>query len=92
MKQGLVVFFAAERKSLTERRIAAWRKKHGVAGIPFVVVGGKLDLTSGLVDAKALAGSIKALEAKCGHQCNLIVVDTVTLTFGGGDQNASKDM
>src|SRR3979409_240464 len=27
-KQGLVVFFAAERKKLTERRVAAWRKKH----------------------------------------------------------------
>ncbi len=30
VKQGLVVFFAAERKRLTERRVAAWRKKHGV--------------------------------------------------------------
>ncbi|MBR0792696.1 AAA family ATPase [Bradyrhizobium manausense] len=92
VKQGLVVFFAAERKSLTERRVAAWRKKHGVFGIPFVVVGGKLDLTGGLVDAKALASTVRALEAKCGYQCVLIIVDTVTRTFGGGDQNASKDM
>lgn len=92
VKQGLVVFYAAERKGLTERRVAAWRKKHDVAGIPFVVVGGKLDLTGNLIDAKALAASIKALESKCGHECNLIVVDTVTRTFGGGDQNASKDM
>jgi RecA-family ATPase len=38
VKQGLVVFFAAERKKLTERRVAAWRKKHGVKNIPFVVV------------------------------------------------------
>ncbi|MGX4804347.1 AAA family ATPase [Bradyrhizobium guangdongense] len=92
VKQGLVVFFAAERKGLTERRVAAWRKKHGVSGIPFVVVGGMLDLTSGLIDAKALASSIRTLEAKCGHGCNLIIIDTVTRTFGGGDQNASKDM
>jgi hypothetical protein len=92
VKQGLVVFFAAERKKLTERRIAAWRKKHGVTNIPFVVVGGKLDLTTGLVDAKALAKVIAELERKSGHSCVLIILDTVTRTFGPGDQHQSKDM
>jgi RecA-family ATPase len=92
VKQGLVVFFAAERKKLTERRIAAWRKKHGITNIPFVVVGGKLDLTTGLVDAKALATTIAKLEQKSGHSCVLIILDTVTRTFGPGDQHQSKDM
>jgi hypothetical protein len=92
VKQGLVVFFAAERKPLTERRIAAWAKKHGVTNIPFVVVGGKLDLTTGLVDATALAKTIAELEAKCGHKCVLIILDTVTRTFGPGDQHQSRDM
>jgi hypothetical protein len=92
VKQGLVVFFAAERKKLTERRVAAWRKKHGVSGIPFVVVGGKLDLTSGVIDAKALATTIKTLEEKSGHECVLIILDTVTRTFGPGDQHQSRDM
>lgn len=92
VKQGLVVFFAAERKSLTERRIAAWRKKHDVTGIPFAVVGGKLDLTANAIDAKALAVTIKALEAKSGLPCHLVILDTVTRTFGAGDQNSSKDM
>jgi hypothetical protein len=92
VKQGLVVFFAAERKPLTERRIAAWRKKHDVTDIPFVVVGGKLDLTTGLVDATALANTIAELEAKSGHKCVLIILDTVTRTFGPGDQHQSRDM
>src|ERR1700682_87432 len=92
VKQGLVVFFAAERKKLTERRVAAWRKKHGVSGIPFVVVGGKLDMTTGLVDAKALAATIKGLEEKSGRECVLIILDTVTRTFGPGDQHQSRDM
>src|ERR1700721_1391615 len=92
VKQGLVVFFAAERKKLTERRVAAWRKKHGVTNIPFVVVGGKLDLTTGLIDAKALAMTIKGLEEKSGHTCVLIILDTVTRTFGPGDQHQSRDM
>jgi AAA domain len=92
VKQGLVIYFAAERKPLTERRIAAWRKKHGVTNIPFVVVGGKLDLTTGLVDATALAKTIAELEAKSGHKCVLIILDTVTRTFGPGDQHQSRDM
>jgi hypothetical protein len=92
VKQGLVVFFAAERKTLTERRVAAWSKKHGVKGIPFAVVGGKLDLTTGVIDAKTLAMTIKGLEQTSGHQCVLIIIDTVTRTFGSGDQHQSKDM
>jgi hypothetical protein len=60
VRQGLVVFFAAERKKLTERRVAAWRKKHGVTNIPFAVVGGKLDLTGGIIDAKTLAMALSA--------------------------------
>jgi hypothetical protein len=92
VKQGLVVFFAAERKKITERRVAAWGKKHGVTNIPFVVVGGKLDLTTGLIDAKTLAATIKTLEDKSGFKCVLVILDTVTRTFGPGDQHQSRDM
>jgi RecA-family ATPase len=92
VKHGLVVFFAAERKKLTERRVAAWRKKHGLSGIPFAVVGGKLDMTTGLIDAKVLVATIKTLEEKCGHSCVLVILDTVTRTFGPGDQHQSRDM
>jgi RecA-family ATPase len=92
VKQGLVVYYAAERQALTERRIAAWAKKHDVTNIPFVVVGGKLDLTSGLVDATALAKTISDLEAMSGYPCVLVVLDTVTRTFGPGDQHQSRDM
>ena len=52
-----------------------------------LVVGGKLDLTTGLIDAKSLAGVIKTLEVQSGHQCVLIIIDTVTRTFGAGDQH-----
>ena len=46
VKQGLVIFLAAERKELTKNRIAAWRKHHGVTGLPFVVASGKLEPSS----------------------------------------------
>jgi RecA-family ATPase len=92
VKPGLVVYFAAERFALTERRVAAWRKKHGVANVPFAVVGGKLDLTTGLTDAKALADHIKRLEDQCKQENILTILDTVTRTFGPGDQHQSRDM
>ena len=68
VKQGLVVFFAAERKPLTERRVDAWTKHYGLSGFPFVVIGGKLDLTTGVIDAKLLAATIKACEEKMRFQ------------------------
>ena len=74
VKEGLVVFFAAERKALTERRVSAWRKKHGVSGIPFVVAAGKLDLTTGLIDAKALASAIAGLEQRLARKCVLVIL------------------
>jgi hypothetical protein len=92
VRQGLVVFFAAERKPLTERRIDAWTKHHGLSNFPFVVIGGKLDLTTGVIDAKALAATINNCEEKCGFKCVLIILDTVTRTFGAGDQHQSRDM
>jgi RecA-family ATPase len=91
VKQGLVMFYATERKKLTERRVAAWRKKHSVTNIPFVVVGDKLDMTTGLIDAKALTTTNKTLEEKSGHTCVLIILDT-TRTFGPGDRHQSRDM
>ena len=93
VKNGLVVFFAGERRDLTERRIAAWAKQHSdVTGIPFVIVSGPLDLTAGVFDAQALAKTIAELAAEYEMPCRLVILDTVTRLFGLGDQNSSKDM
>jgi hypothetical protein len=92
VKQGLVVYVAAERRDLTKRRMRAFRKHHGIGHIPLAVVGGRLDMTSTVADAEALAASIRELEEDCGHKCVWIIVDTLTRTFGPGDQNQSKDM
>ncbi|WP_168271537.1 AAA family ATPase [Rhizobium leguminosarum] len=92
VKQGLVVYVAAERRDLTKRRMRAFRKHHGIGHVPLAVVGGRLDMTSTISDAEALAASIRELEEDCGHKCVWIIVDTLTRTFGPGDQNQSKDM
>lgn len=92
VQQGLVIYLAAERRLLTERRMLAFRKRHGVKDVPLLVVGGSVDLTRNLNDANAIVALVKAYEEACGQKCVWLIIDTLTRTFGGGDQNATKDM
>lgn len=92
VKPGLVIYVAAERKKLTERRMMAFRKEHDVVDVPLLVIGGRLDLTRNLDDAKALIAEIKNAEIETGQACIWLIIDTLTRVFGAGDQNASKDM
>lgn len=92
VKQGFVVYLAAERQALTERRMLAFRKEHGVKDVPLLVLGGMIDLTSSLADADALAAYINEAAEACGEPCVWIIIDTLTRTFGPGDQHQSKDM
>jgi len=92
VRQGLVVYVAAERKKLTERRMMAFRKKHDVHDVPLLVIGGRLDFTKDLKDAKELIAAIKEAENATSETCVWVIIDTLTRVFGAGDQNASKDM
>lgn len=92
VKQGLVVYVAAERKDLTKRRMLAFRKTHGLGHIPLAVISGRIDMTTGLKDAEELSAAITKLEQDCGQKCSWVIIDTLTRVFGPGDQNASKDM
>jgi hypothetical protein len=92
VKQGLVVYVAAERKKLTERRMMAFRKHHDVHNVPLLVIGGRLDFTKDLKDARDLIAAIREAETITEMKCVWVIIDTLTRVFGGGDQNASKDM
>ncbi|WP_312405252.1 AAA family ATPase [Rhizobium sp.] len=92
VQQGLVVYVAAERKKLTERRMMAFRKHHGVKDVPLLVVGGMLDFTRDMKDADEVVKIIQHAEEVTGQKCVWVIIDTLTRVFGAGDQNASKDM
>lgn len=92
VKQGLVIYVAAERKKLTERRMMAFRKHHSVKDVPLLVVGGMLDFTRDEKDAEAIVKVIREAEEYTGQKCVWVIIDTLTRVFGAGDQNASKDM
>ena len=89
----MVLYIAAERARLTRRRIKAWRKKHKHTGpLNVLVLSGYVNMTKDLADAKDFADIIATAEERCGMKCGLVIIDTLTRVFGGGDQNAAKDM
>lgn len=92
VRKGLVVYIAAERASLTKRRMKAFKTRHGVSDLPLLVLSGRIDLTTGLKDAADLAKAVNDAAGQCGEAPVWIIIDTLTRTFGPGDQNTSKDM
>ncbi|QPB20198.1 AAA family ATPase [Rhizobium sp. 007] len=93
VKQGFVVYVAAERKDLTKRRMRAFQIHHDLKGfVPLAVVGGrKINLLDSKV-AEQLATEINEAASEKGLTPAWIIIDTLSRTFGGGNQNDSQDM
>ena len=85
---GGVLYVAAERVALGERRLAAFRLYHGVSHLPLGIVSGSIDLRS----STACAIEIVDIAAKLSDPVCLIVIDTVSRALAGGDENAPRDM
>jgi hypothetical protein len=88
-KRTPVVYVAAESaKVYIDNRITALREhRPELADAEIIVLPVALDLLhSGVGDVDALIGVIRAKGA------GLVVVDTLSVTFGGGDENSSPDM
>lgn len=92
VRRGLVVYIAAERGALTRRRMMAFRKHHEPDAVALAIIEGTPDFTNGLGDADELVNSISTLARACGLPPTWIIIDTLTRSFGGGDQNKSQDM
>jgi hypothetical protein len=92
--QGAVCFIALERRQLVIRRAIAFREKHGIADLPFAVMGGDFDFRNQEQTATAIAGTVRQVADKTGEKVILISIDTISraLISMGGDENSSKDM
>jgi hypothetical protein len=90
--QGAVLYVAAERAALVKRRMAAWRKHHGIDDLPLAVLQGTIDLRSSKATAEEIAGHARDLRDETGQRLRLIVIDTVSRALNGGDENSPKDM
>jgi hypothetical protein len=90
VKQGLVVYIAAEGNQSVRLRSVALRQELGPSAI--AVVPCPVDLLHDNADVKPLIALIRDAETAFGQPCKLVVVDTLSRTLVGGNENAPDDM
>lgn len=91
-EKGAVLYVAAERGGLVKRRMAAWRKHHGVEDLPLAVATGFFDLCTSPADSEKLTRTCRTLADMFGCSVVWIIVDTVAQVLAGGDENSGRDM
>ena len=85
--QGCVVYVGAEGLAGLRNRITAFRKDRGGDGAAFALVPTPIDLQAPDADVGRLADAVRATCQRYGFRPALIVVDTLSKTFGGGKEN-----
>lgn len=87
VKQGLVVYLSAEGQRGLKNRIAAFKKHYGISNAPVAVIPVAIDMQALDADVNRLIDAVRAAEAHYGEQAVLVVIDTVSKTFGAGKEN-----
>jgi len=95
VRQGLVIYIAAEAGVSILRRFYAWRERHvgeaREARIRLAIVTKSANLLS-MVDLDALLDELRAIATEAGMPLALVVFDTLSRSMPGGDENKSEDM
>ena len=87
-----VLYVAAERANLTERRFAAWRKRYDIDNLPLAIVAGSVDFLSSRRHVDQVLAYGEQLRKSTRISLGLIVVDTVSRALAGGDENSPQGM
>jgi AAA domain len=92
--QWPVIYFAAERRELTRRRIKGLQNFHGLPkGQPFAIVNGPLDIRKP-ASVDSFIEAIRGFEGQIGAPPVLCVIDTFSIVFSasGGNEKEDSDM
>ncbi len=85
---GLVAYVAAEGGRGIKRRLTAWRKHHDLNDpIPFALLPEALSIWGDKNDVNPLIETVLELSAEAEKQPRLIVLDTLSKTFGGKENS-----
>lgn len=89
VQKGGVAYVAAEGQAGFRLRIEAWRRAHDVtSNIPFALIPASVDLLDPDADLSRLGSVLQELAALWGGVA-VLAIDTLSATFGGGDENGS---
>jgi len=94
VRQGVVIYIAAEAGLGQQNRIWAWKLHHGLedsAG-PFLLIPEAINLLDANADISILESTMRAAATKMEEPIRLVIIDTLNRAFGGGDENSSADM
>jgi hypothetical protein len=92
VRQGAVLYIAAEGGKITYKRLDALSRKHKIKGVQFYIVTTAPDLARETKDRDALVRLVREYEATRGITFKLIVIDTLAMTMGGADENSNEGM
>jgi hypothetical protein len=83
-----VVYFAFERAALTKRRLAAYKIRDGLEGLPVAVAGDIVDrVNPECIDT--IVATVREAETQFGCPVGLVIIDTYAkgIAAGGGDED-----
>jgi len=94
VKQGVVVYVAAEGGFGISNRVEAFKRHHELTDteVPFAMVPCGVDLCDPEADTAELIEVVKEAAATYGAQALLVVIDTLARAMAGGNENAPDDM
>lgn len=93
VRQGGVVYIAAEGAAGISNRVAAFKLHHGINDpAPFAILPTSVNLLDPAADKDELIELIKAAALDLGMPVVLVVVDTLSRALSGGNENAPEDM
>lgn len=91
--QGAVVYCVLEGGNGFRNRVAAWRDAHCPdIDMPFAAIQSAVNLLDPEADTPRLIEAIRHVASQSGHPTKLVVIDTLSRAFAGGNENTSEDM
>lgn len=93
VEQGGVIYIAAEGGHGIKNRVVAFVRTKGIedANPPFALIPASVNLRDSSADVDALVSEVNAACEKVGA-VRLIVIDTLSRSLAGGDENSSEAM
>lgn len=92
VKQGCVLYLAAEGGRGVVNRIAALKSEHGICDVPLALKRAGLDLLHDQADLQHIVDLAVAVNERAPGLPLLIVIDTLSRVMAGGDENSAADM